>query len=171
VYDRLVTTSGLIGNSAGTQTINSEALTRYTNGEGVTPWIEWYSATGATLANFTLTYTNDSGATNQTAPAQSFVQTPAAGQMLPIALNGSDGIRVAESLTLSVSTGTAGNFGITLMKRLLTIPLPLANSAASMDAFAAGLQKIEDSACLSLVVFCSTTSTGIVHGELSLAQG
>lgn len=171
IYDRLVTTSGLSGTSTGTQTITSTALTRYTSGVGVTAWIEWYTATGGTQANLTFTYTNDAGTTAQTAPVLAFQATPVAGQMQPIPLNGKDGIRVAESATLSVSTGTAGNFGITLMRRLLTIPLPLANSGVAMDAFAAGLQKIEDNACLAFMVWCSTTSTGIMHGEISLAQG
>lgn len=171
VYDRLVTTSGLSGTSTGTQTINSSSLTRFTSGTGVQAFVEWYTATGATAANITLTYTNDAGSTGQNAAATAFVQTPVAGQMMPIPLNGNDGIRVAESITLSASTGTAGNFGITLMKRLLTIPLPLANTATTMDAFASGLAQIPDDACLALMVWCSTTSTGIVHGEISLAQG
>lgn len=171
LYDRLVTTSGLSGTSTGTQTVSSSALTRYTSGVGVTAWIEWYTATGGTASNLTLTYTNDAGTTGQTAPAVAFTTSPVAGQMQPIPLNGKDGIRVAESVTLSASTGTAGNFGITLMRRLLTIPMPLANAATAMDAFSAGLQRIEDNACLAFMVWCSTTSTGIIHGEISLAQG
>ena len=171
IYDRLVTTSGLSGTNTGTQNINSQALSRYTSGVGVTAWVEWYTATGSTAANITLNYTNDAGTTGQVAAATPFVQTPVAGQMMPIPLNGNDGIRVAESITLSASTGTAGNFGITLMRRLLTIPMPLANSAAQLDAFAAGLAQIPDSACLAMMVWCSTTSTGIIHGEIGLAQG
>lgn len=171
LYDRLVTTSGLSGTSTGTQTINSQALTRYTSGTGVSAWIEWYTATGATASNITLNYTNDAGATGQVAAAATFVQTPVVGQMMPLPLNGNDGIRIAESITLSASTGTAGNFGVTLMKRLLTIPLPQANSATVMDALSSGLAQIPDSSCLAFMVWCSTTSTGVIHGEISLAQG
>lgn len=171
LYDRLVTTSGLSGTSTSAQSINSTALTRYTTGQGVSAWIEWYAATGATAANFTLQYTNDAGTAAQVTSAQAFVQTPAVGQMLPIALNGADGIRVAESITLSASTGTAGNFGITLMRRLLTIPLATANVATLLDAFGAGLNQVQDSACLAFAVFCTTTTTGLLNGELTLAQG
>lgn len=171
IYDRLVTTSGLSGTSTGTQTVNSSALTRYTDGVGVTAWVEWYTATGGTASNLTLSYTDQAGTTGRTAPAVAFTQTPVIGQMQPIPLIGNDGIRVAESVTLSASTGTVGNFGITLMRRLLTIPMPLANTSTAMDAFAAGLQDIKDSACLAFAVWCSTTSTGIVNGEISLAQG
>lgn len=171
VYDRLVASSGLSGINTGTQNITSQALTRYTSGTGLTAWIEWYTATGATASNLTLNYTNDAGTTGQVTAATPFVQTPVAGQMMPIPLNGNDGIRVAESVTLSASTGTAGNFGITIMKRLLTIPLPLANTGVTMDAFAAGLAQIPDSSCLAFMVWCSTTSTGVLSGEISLAQG
>lgn len=171
VYDRLVATSGLSGIVTTAQTISSTALTRYTTGANVSAWLEWYTATGASAVSFTLNYTNEAGATAQVSASQSFPTSPAIGQMLPISLNGADGIQVAESLTLTGTTGTAGNFGVTLLRRLLTIPLPLANSASSMDAFAAGLQKVEDSACLAFAVFASTTTTGLLHGEVALAQG
>lgn len=171
IYDRLVTTSGLNGTLTTAQTINSVSLPRYTTGTGVTAWLEWYSATGSTASNLTFTYTNDAGTTAQTAPTLAVQQTPVVGQMQPIPLNGKDGIRVAESATLSASTGTAGNFGITLMRRLITVPMPLANSAVIFDAFAAGMQQVQDSACLSFMVWCSATNTGILHGELTIAQG
>lgn len=170
-YDRLVHTSGLNGTLTTAQSINTTALTRYTTGVGVTPWIEWYTATGSTQVNYSITYTNDTGATAQTAPTQAFVATPVAGQMAPILLNGKDGVRVVETLTLAGSTGTAGNFGITLMKRLLTVPMATASTGVVMDAFAVGLQQIPDNSCLAMMVWCSTTSTGPIHGELGIAQG
>ena len=161
IYDRLVTTSGLNGTLTTVQNVTSEALSRYTTGDDVQLFIEWYTATGATASNITVNYTNHLGTTGQVTAAQAFTQTPVVGQMQPIFLNGSDAIRTVESVTLSASTGTAGNFGITLMRRLLTIPLPLANSATSMDSFAAGMVKVENSACLAGMVFCSTTSTAM----------
>jgi hypothetical protein len=171
LYDRLVTTSGLVGNSTGTQTVDSEPLTRYTSGEDVQLFVEWYTATGATASSITVNYTNDAGTTGQVTEAQAFQQTPVVGQMQPIALNNSDGIRRVESISLSSSTGTAGNFGITLARRLLTIPLSSAASATTMDAFAAGMAKIENNACLAAMVFCSATSSGNIFGEVSLIQG
>lgn len=170
LYDRLVTTSGLSGTVTTVQNINSEPLTRYTSGDDVSLFIEWYTATGATAANITVNYVNHTGATGQVTEAQAFSTSPTAGQMQPIALNGNDGIRRVESVTLSGTTGTAGNFGITLARRLLTIPLGSANVSTTMDAFAS-MAKIEDSACIAGMVFCSAATTGNIIGEISLIQG
>lgn len=171
IYDRLVATSGLSGIVTGVQNVNSEALTRYTTGDDVTAFIEWYTATGSTSANITVNYTNHLGSTGQITEAQAFGSgAPTAGQMQPITLNAGDGIRRVESVTLSGTTGTAGNFGITLARRLITIPLGSANVSTTMDAFAT-MAKIENSACLAAMVFCSATTTGNIIGELSLIQG
>lgn len=171
IYDRLVATATLSGTVTSAQTVNTASLTRYTTGANVSAWFEWYTATGGTASNFTVSYTNDAGTPGQTSPSTTLIATPVAGQMQPIPLNGKDGVRSVESVTLSASTGTAGNFGITLLRRLVTIPMPLANTSTVMDAFAAGLQQVQDSACLAFMVWCSTTSTGAIHGELSIAQG
>lgn len=170
-YDRLVHTSGLNGTLTTAQSINTTALPRYTTGATVLPWIEWYTATGSTQVNFSVSYTNDGGTPGQISPTQAFVATPVAGQMHPVLLNGKDGARSIETLTLSASTLTAGNFGITLMKRLLTVPMATTNTGVVMDAFAVGLQQIPDNSCLAMMVWCSTTSTGPIHGEISIAQG
>lgn len=170
VYDRLVHTSGLSGTVSGSQTVNTTALTRYTNGEGVMPWIEFYTPTGSTAVNITITYTNTAG-DSKTSTSTSFIVTPVAGQLLPIPLaDGDTGVQSVQTVVLSASTGTAGNFGVTLMRRLTSASIQ-PSSATVMDAFATGLQKVEDSACLALAAYVSTTSTGALIGELSLVQG
>lgn len=171
IYDRLVATSGLSGTSTSEQTINSTALTRATTGAGVQAWIEWYTATGVSAPSFTFKYTNDAGTTGQVTAAQAIAFSPAAGTMQRINLNGSDGIRVAESITLAGSTGTAGDFGITLLKPILTMPLAIANLGAAYDVFQTGMAQAEDNACLAFMVFTTLTSTGAVNGELTLIQG
>lgn len=170
LYDRLCHTSGLSGTVATAQTVNTAALTRSTTGENVEAFIEWYTATGASAVNVTANYVNQLGSTGQVGPSQAFMQSPVAGQMQAIALNG-DGCRRIESITLSATTGTAGNFGITLMKRLVTVPMAQANTGVILDAFAAGMAQVSDSACLALMVFCSSTTQGPVFGELGLSQG
>ena len=74
-------------------------------------------------------------------------------------------------LSACASTGTAGNFGITLMLELARIPIFLANTPLNLDALALAMPTIPDDACLAFAYVSSTTSTGQVQGLLSLAQG
>lgn len=169
-YDRLVTTSGLVGNVTTSQTVNSAALLRHTSGEGVEMFLEFYTAVGATASNCTVTYTNQAGTGSRTASVVA-IASAGAGRMLRVVLQAGDtGVQSVQSVQNSASTGTAGNFGITLMKRIASIGTPLANTGPSFDALALGIPKIQNNTadstpCLALAVFCSTTFTGFVQGE------
>ena len=78
------------------------------------------------------------------------------------------GVGIPTAFQASVSSGTAGDIGITLMRRLAIIPIATANVAQALDAFALGLPEVYDDACLALMVQCSTTSTGVYLGSISL---
>jgi len=71
-----------------------------------------------------------------------------------------------QTVTLSGSTGTAGDFGVTLMRRvgelaLLQADVPVDDTSRRRVEIAAG-------AALSLVVLCSTTDTGLVIGSIGV---
>jgi hypothetical protein len=92
--------------------------------------------------------------------------------MVPFLLaSGDSGVRSVQSVQLSISTGTAGNFGLTLLRRIAEIPINVTNMAQVHDAFALGMPRIYDSACLAMMVMCSTTNTGVMQGAVSLVQG
>lgn len=174
LYDRLVHTSGLDGTNTGAQTINSAALTRYTSGVGVLCAIEVYTALGATPRTATISYTNQAGAAGKTSGTISIPANSAAQTIIfpfPFA-SGDTGIQSVQSLTLSGSTGTAGNFGITLY-----VPLALigynANTYNERDLVnqTANLPQINSNACLAIATLATTSSTGAQFGELVLAQG
>lgn len=172
LYDRLVHTSALSGTVATAQTVNSAALTRYTTGEDVELFLEVYTATGATAVNVTVSYTNSDGVAGRTSVSVPMQTSPVAGQMIPIPLQSGDkGVRSVQSVTLSATTGTAGNFGITLMKRLVEAPIAIASGGIVLDPFASGMPQIQDDACLAFAMLCSTTSTGFVTGTIDLNQG
>ena len=172
LYDRLVHTAALNATLTTAQTVNSAALTRNTSGEGVEIFLEFYTATGATASNVTVSYTNSDGVAGRTSVSVPMPVTPVAGQMLPIPLQSGDkGVRSIQSVTLSASTGTAGNFGITLVERIAEMPVCVAGGGIVLDPFALGLPKIEDNACLAFMVVCSTTSTGFITGTFNIAQG
>lgn len=172
LYDRLAHASGLSGVLTTAQAVNTPALTRCVDGIGVEAWLEWYTATGATASNVTASYTNTDDTAGRTTVSQVLQATPVAGQMqkLPLAA-GDKGVKSLQTVTLSASTATAGNFGVTLLKQLATIPLTVANIATVMDAIDLGLPKIDNGACLALMVLCSTTNTGAIFGKAQVAQG
>ncbi len=173
LYDRLWHRSGLAGNITTSQTVNSTALTRPDdNGEKVELWGEVYSVMGATAATFTATYTDQDGNASQSASYAMPASALVVGQMFPFSLAaGDNGVRSVQSIILSASTGGAGNFGLTLLRRVASIPLTLANIGMTQDAPSLGMPQIYNDACLALMVLCSTTNTGQIQGSIVLAQG
>ena len=89
-------------------------------------------------------------------------------QFLPLQA-GDLGVTAVASVTLSGTTGTAGNFGITLVKRIAEVSITAANVGNVYDQIVGPV--VEDSSCLALMVLCSTTNTGLISGGLRIAQG
>jgi hypothetical protein len=169
LYDRLVHTAALSGTVITAQTVNSAALTRYTTGDDVECAIEIYTATGATAVTATISYTNEAGTAGRSGTA-AIVATTVAGQWIPMSLQAGDkGVRSVQSVTLSASTLTAGNFGITLYRRLAQVPNPNANTGASLDFGDTGLPAI-GAACLAYTVLCGAAATGFVSGSVKTAE-
>jgi hypothetical protein len=171
LFDRLVHTSGLSGILTTAQAVNSAALTRYTDGAGVELFIEHYTATGATAVDITVSYTNQAGVAGQTSTFP-FYTSPVAGLMQAVPLQAGDtGVRSVQSVTLSASTGIAGDFGITLARRLVDISPDNTNSGKVFSPFDIGLPTILPSSCLAMAVMTSTTNTGILSGSFDILQG
>lgn len=168
LYDRLVHTSGLSGVDTASQSVNTAALTRWTDGVGVEAFLETYTATGSTARDITITYTDETGATGQTVTFAHQVSA-VIGQMQ--AIPGIKGCRSVQSVQLSGSTGTAGDFGITLAKRIAEIPIRT-DIGEVQGPFSLGLPLVVSNACLALMVLASTTNTGLISGSsLDIVQG
>ena len=172
LHDRLVETSGLSGTSITAQTVNSTAITR-TYGSGIDTgcWIEVYTALGSTAATATISYTNQSSTSGRSGTI-SIPATAKVGSMYPMSLQSGDtGVLSVQTVTLSISTGTAGNFGITLMQRICQIPLILGNTGIVLDYAGLGLPVIQNNACLFPVILATATSTGIFVAEYTFISG
>lgn len=124
LIDRLSHTGGLSGTVTTAQTTNlpTAALpTRETGGEGVMAALQIYTILGNTDTAWTVSYTNQAGTAGRTGKGF-FSSTPFVSGIHPIQLEGTDsGVRSVESVTLTSSTLTAGNFGIVLYKPLMMI--------------------------------------------------
>jgi hypothetical protein len=136
IYDRLVQHGGMSGTATGAQTTNltsstTPALTRHTSGVGVELWLEIYTAIGGTARTVTASYTNTTPTAGQTTQATTWGGTAFAEVdrlvALPIA-SGDTGVTSVQSVTNSATTGTAGNFGITLAYPLVELRQPLIGS-------------------------------------------
>ena len=127
IIDRLSHQGGLSGIVATPQTTNlpTAALTRYTDGVGVMIAIEIYTQVGTTATNLTVSYTNSSGVGGRVTKPIDFGGSTLRqnGHVFILPLQDDDiGVKSVESVTLAGTTGTAGNFGVTLFKPLLAVP-------------------------------------------------
>jgi len=176
LYDRLVHTSTLSGTVTTAQTVASVALTRPDAlGTNTELFMEVYTALGATSTTITASYTNQAGTAAQVTTAATIPTTAPAGFILPLPLAAGDtGVRAVASCTLAASTLTAGNFGITIGRRLAEFAIPAANQPyPPQDPFWAGLSQIYNSACIFgvFLIASGTAAPAISSGSLVIAQG
>lgn len=178
VYDRLWACSGFLTNDATERSVTTPgtltAARDPNNGLDVEPWLEVYTAPGATGATWTLKGTDAAGNTTRTWTYTHPANAESVGQMAPFFPGGASpaaqlGCRVVTSFQCSGTSGTAGDIGVTLLRRLAEIPLTLANVGTVLDAISLGLPFVPDDACLAFMVQCSTTNTGAMNGQLVLA--
>ncbi len=173
VYDRLGHMGGLSGTVTTAQTVSGAIPSgRLADANGLdTEWfLEWYTDTGGTGVNCTVTYTNHADVGSRTVVI-ALAATTRAGRMMPIIPTTSgDFIKSIQSIQLSATTGTAGSFGVTACRRIAGA-YAIANQIVVYDAANLGIPRVPDDACLMLATVCSTTSTGIVAGQVSLIQG
>lgn len=158
--DRLSHQGGLSGTVTSAQTTNlpTAALTRYTSGVGVMCMLEIYTTIGATATTVATSYTDQGGTTGQVSPLTLFGgngwRDAGRGILIPCAV-GDTGFRAVASVTVTVSTGTAGNFGVTLFKPLLYLPIPVGQAylaSPPLGTLGGGLPEILDDACLFWIV-------------------
>lgn len=174
VYDLLFAASGFVGNSATAQTITSPVSlpSRNTNGVGAEIWIGCSSAIGATAHNVTVQYTNSAGTSGRNTVSTAGITSMPANRMYQVPLqDGDTGVQTVQGITLSASSGTAGNLWVLVLERICSIGLPVINVGSSLDFAALGLPVINDESCLMFVNQGTGTSSGIALGQLDIIHG
>ena len=186
IHDRIAHMGGLNGTLTTAQTAGIDLSTMLStsnvgvrigdaNYSDVQWWLEWYTATGATAATATVAVTyNDGTSGNLTAlslaatrPASFMVSLNA---LIPAASSGKY-IRAVNTVTLSATTGTAGNFGVTATRIRMASMCPVANLKTISNWADLGFPEIGNSACLFPVVLTSTTSSGTLRGGGKIIHG
>ena len=186
MHDRLAHRGGLAGNVATEQTVDLDLSTLLgtdnlaarigdADYSDVNWWLEWYADTGATAATVTGNVTYNNGTTGNLS-GLSLAATRRVGNMyslnglVPAAQSGLF-IRHVNTVTLSVSTGTAGNFGVTATRLRATLGSPITNFKSTADWAQLGLPEIKNSSAMFPIMLCSTTSSGTVRGGGKIIHG
>lgn len=170
IYDRVWACSGFATNTTSLQSITTPGdVGRYSTFEGIELWLEVYSAPGATGATWTIGYSNQANTSGRSAVYAHPANAESVGQMMPVAFQAGDvGVRSPTSFQCSVSSGTAGDIGLTLLRRVATIPIRA--DGVALDAFDLGLDRVLDDACLAMLVFCTATNTGLITGSFNVSH-
>ena len=175
LYDRLAHMGGLSGATTGDQTVNVSLATAYgqgrcsVDGSDLGWFAEMYTDIGTSAQTVTVTYV-DQGDNTVTTTISIGGTSPLgrASRCIQIIPNSGTSIKSITKINLGTTTGAAGSWGITARKKLFAVGQLLANIAPPCDFAAIGAPKISDTSCLEICVLCSTTSTGILQGDLKV---
>lgn len=178
LYDRLAHMGGLVGNLATAQTVNLNADTAIADGRATAGEIEWYieiyTDIGTTASVLTVTYRDTTDLIDKTITITGFTGTSPlnrSGRCVLLVTPDGSTIKRIVSVQHSVTSGTAGNYGVTARKQLCAVGQMVANiQAPGCDAISIGMPEIKSTSCLEMLVQCSTTSTGIIQGDLKWGQ-
>lgn len=170
IRDRIGHMAGLSGTSVAAQTVNATLTTPAADGRceasggDVDWWLEWYTATGSTACNATVAVTYSDNSTGNVVVALP-VSVPASRRYRIPPSSGNLSIKGITSVTLSISTGTAGNFGVTATERKIQFSVPTANTEWNADWALTNMPDIGSNACLETSVFATGTAFGTLTGN------
>lgn len=186
IHDRIAHMGGLSGTMTTAQTAgidlstllstsNVEARIGDANYSNVQWWLEWYTATGATATTATVAVTYDDDTFGNLTALSLAANRPAGfmvslNALIPAASSGKY-IRAVNTVTLSIATGTAGNFGVTATRIRMASMCPVANLKTISNWADLGFPEIGNSACLFPVVLTNTTSSGTLRGGGKIIHG
>jgi hypothetical protein len=172
LYDRLFHIGGLSGIATSAQTVQgspaSPALTRNTGGAGNIAWYEIYTIIGSSGTTLTMNYTNQAGTSGQTSTinigATNFREVTRV-QRIPLAA-GDTGIRAINTVQNTATTGSVGNFGITIAQPLAWLPVGAAGTAGWRDYTTGlpGIPVINPDACLALMFLPAAATAPEIWG-------
>lgn len=184
IHDRIAHMGGLVLNSTTTQTITGldlatlapSAARRGAANYGDLQWfLEVYADGGATASNATINVTyGDTTSGNLTVVAVG--GTLRVGRMIPLTpliptADQGKFIQAINSVTLSASTGAAGNVGFTCTRQRTALPTLVANLQSVADWAQLGLPEIPNDSCLWPVCTTSQTTTGTLRGQGKISHG
>ena len=176
LYDRIWHNSALVGNVATAQTFTQPALpARVTDGGlGCRLAVEVYTSWGTSAYTCTISYT-DSGAGSRTSIINTVVPggsgAPAASTFVELVPANALGVASVQQVQWGTSTGTAGNFGLTLYRPLAMIQVAAPGCTVVHDFAALGMPGVLNDACLALAWTANVVTATQVDGIMYLGEG
>jgi len=179
LVDRLVHMGGMSGTATSEQLTNPTGMTLtdaynagrcLEDGSDVDWFLEIYTDIGSSASNATVKYKDQSN-TTRTCTVLSAMASATAGRLYQVTPLAGYYIKNAFSVTLSATTGTAGNFGVTGYRRLVCVSIPVANQMVVVDFAGTGLAEVKDNACLQFIKMDSTTTAGAYRATVKLIRG
>lgn len=174
LYDRLLHISGLSGMLMLAQTVGG-TLTRYTGTASVGNeiWVEIYTPLGAMQTTISANYTDQDGnaSTSQSALiGGTGLQNDTLIIPIPLAA-GDTGVRGVTDVTLGLSTGAIGDFGITIARPLLELQLPVSGRGFPRNLFVEPpFIEILTDACLALAWTSSSAAPPQIMGGFTFVE-
>lgn len=184
IHDRLAHYGGLVLNVTTAQNLTGMDLATLgvvsdrlgsADYSDVQWWLEAYTNGGTTASNATINVTYSDASTGDL-NVQAVGGTLRAGRLIPLTPlipTEKQGlfIKGINSVTLSASTGTAGNFGFTATRPRTVASLPLDNKQEVFNWADLGLPEVVNDSCLMLIMLTSTTSSGLLRGGGKIIHG
>jgi hypothetical protein len=182
IEDRLAHMAGLVGNVTTAQTVNLSATIAGLSASRIgaasyseLSWgMEWYADTGSTATTATVNVTYSDNSTGNLSPIALAVTTRASIRIdlkyyIPVAaaiLN----IKSINTVTLSASTGAAGNLGFTMSRNITSIGALLGSYPTDVHHPTEQMPDVQNDACISFVIMANNTTTGILTAYMQLLQ-
>jgi hypothetical protein len=160
----IVTTAQTVGTPATMLTTPAADLRCEAGGGDLDWWLEWYVATGATAVNVTCAVTYSDNSTGNVVVAIP-ASVPAGRRYRITPSSGNLSIKGISTVTLSASTLTAGNFGVTATERKFQFSVPVANTDWMADWAILMMPDIGSNACLELSTYAVGAAFGTMTGN------
>jgi hypothetical protein len=175
VYDRLWHCSGIPTEPADTYAITTpedEPITRGDlDGRGVEMWLETYDFPGATGGVWDVAFLDAVNSSVSTATYAHPANSESVGQMMLMRLpEGTSSVQYPIEVVINTGSGSAGNVGITLLRRIASIPIGIWYGKVRIDFLSLGLPKIETGACLACMWQCNGTATPVLNATLWIIE-
>lgn len=174
LYDRLWHNSGFDSTLLTLQAItNPPVLTRpdANGGDDVELWAEIYTALGVTPQTCAVGYTSSDAAVLRTGNI-TFPASAAVNVMYPVELQTGDfGVKTVTGVQMVGSTGTAGNFGLTLMRRVAEVTTDAQMGEQDVaDFLMTCLGRVYNNSCLAFAFFEGTSNSSVIQGVVEIPE-
>lgn len=179
IYDRLQHMGGLNGTTTTAQTVGI-SIPANRNAVFTDPDLEWfceiYADIGTTGVTATVAYVDEAdnaGTFTFTLGGTSPLNQDSRLFPLNQATTNLGATKKIKSITTvtHATTGTAGNYGFTVAKRLATVQMGQIYVGMSYDFAGLKFPKVPDDACIWFAILASSATTGIMTGYLTMVQG